>query len=632
MTTDRYAIETPPSYAPISYIWIGELTDEKKGISGHDFAGPMAMAAVNKKNPIFFYCLDAYKAEYERQFSGHKNIEIVSIEAYLEKGLRVFPELVAPVKNLFDTSLNRLSLPTQDRPAEPVSTRDRVTVKDAMAFLLLYAGNMRDTATAPGFIIDTNVRPSEEGTPLQLPCFDKIYIPGFNSSDDHSFDCWAMYSPRQGTAEAKYFLTQYLAAWRQAQEVRIAKGAGSLEYFDALGKGLMSLGSAIKEGTISTWETSFRGEGMIIKLPMLGIRKTYYNTHKPFNRARYDKGDNEGFDMAFRAVIFNHPEVIQDLVEAKQNMSEPLVKSSENMVVGMTPLHYALKMNYWSCVCVLLKGKANLLQQAQFPAGPQTPSQMMKAAEARTLLEVMQTENIELMLFFVEELADFNQKLERVPLLQYAEMWASPRVPRYIIFLLEFLTNPVLTPDVKIILSRQARKLKTAAEVQQFIQALTPLTLVVGSLYEFHNLYRLSPRVSEINALKDLSGAIKNAYEKCFSPDGQMQTDSVIRTAASELQRAAKGIAERVHTDYKRSTVLGFLFESDFASQLKKFVATAEVKLEGLKAKPRVVAPAPSVASHMLRGIIAPASPPSAPSSPPSLPDNTVFSSSPPNS
>ena len=142
----------------IHYIWVGP---PKSGLkhSRQDIAAPIQLGEMKIQQTIKFWCLDQYVEPFRKTFND-TSIMVIGIETFLKKLQSKVKHnehlwVINRVQHIVVTLRNGV-------------TRDRVNVKNAFAFFLMWHQG--------GYIFDTNVKPKND---VSLQEYDDVKVPAF---------------------------------------------------------------------------------------------------------------------------------------------------------------------------------------------------------------------------------------------------------------------------------------------------------------------------------------------------------------------------------------------------------------------------------------------------------------------
>ncbi len=340
----------PPSY---STIWIGPPTTERDKSPGHDTVGISAMARVNRYNPLFFYCLEAYQAAFEEKFKGLP----VTVRS-LEKLCRQYstPESSPAIREAVE---HLSSMMTNLLDKERNTVRDRATIKGHAAEVVL--------AIEGGYFADTNVAPLPDVEDVRLPHFKSYQFPVFKEnyltaqkSLFGSFDIWLLYAPRQDATPLAIAKNFYLL-WKEAEH-EWQKSKYSEKYKMAIHRAelesiMFVFSVALLPPDLSklenAWVSSYDHANAQAIMPLLGLIKKYYGSH--FHRP-----------LLFDCITQNNKDAFCKALDAGADMNQPH-DDTFSEIKQETPLHYACRMNRSEFVVILLKRDANTQLKAKYP-------------------------------------------------------------------------------------------------------------------------------------------------------------------------------------------------------------------------------------------------------------------------
>lgn len=358
-------IEKKLADTPIHYLWIGPPAQ----IAGQDIGGPMAMAKVNKSNPITFWCLEEQQSYYADKFKDYKNITVSSVESHIKAKLAPGSTMKTDaeiLQDIMDTCLKK-----EGRG----SIRDRVTFKEAFSLFLLQSTG--------GYVLDSNVLPTSEEK-ISLGARPTLTVPAIQTPVKHRKDleCWMMYSPKAENKEAKTIFTKFYLLWKQAENLRatLIETKQSLEaYYDLISNIiLLPIFEVFKQNMVGVFNTKIGTENNFVDVPELGLHKTYSNTHRFEMRSKYEPGlfgaegrDKDQVPNEIFFLIRNQNKIqLKAYIEARGDVNDRITKtnSESGVYIGETPLHFAARLKASSeIIKMLLEAGADIELRVKYP-------------------------------------------------------------------------------------------------------------------------------------------------------------------------------------------------------------------------------------------------------------------------
>ncbi len=296
--------EQRAALSSLNFVWIGP-PNFKQG--GHDVVGVESIARHQPKNPMVFWCQEAYVNEYRIYFKEKGiQIEVKSIDAYLNEAVQeelTSNRLISANSNLNQPKRKSLQAETKEHPpslddAVQVSSIyrtllseqrnqivDRVCFKDLFFLFLL--------SREGGYVLDTNIQAMKD----QLPIFSEYDYYHFPVLAGQHVEVWMQYCPLRDRERVqkslKYYLDQYASEFRplffnlskdyspkhHALIGEIAIAAVCLKNQDNyIGPDPIR--------SVNVWKCSDL-EGADVRMDELNLFKEYYNSHKENREADY---------------------------------------------------------------------------------------------------------------------------------------------------------------------------------------------------------------------------------------------------------------------------------------------------------------------------------------------------------
>lgn len=376
----------PKSKRPIHFIWSGPPPIASEGgVPGHDILGPVQMASHvdTKNNEIIFWCLEEHLTHYQHKFHGMP-ITVQAIEPYLRD--QKIKETETPYAAEILLLISKL-LETQERG----EIRDYVTVKELMAFYLLYETG--------GYVLDTNILPNT-GHAITFPEYDRFMLPahGNATANARKTDIWMMYAPPQHSRYAERALSQFLQSVTYAEEgyfhpeMRLGYIA---EFFEHMGKAGVTAATSDPHGLvypnsaiIGLWETTKQNAEdetyYSLVVPELGLTKFYYNTHKFERFLEHRAGVVVPHDQLHQEVIHGHLENIKIMCSENPAVVNRCI--SNESYTNLSPLHAAIIFQQVTIAKWLLANGADT--KARFQVNDEDE---LESAETVTIFQLIQT-------------------------------------------------------------------------------------------------------------------------------------------------------------------------------------------------------------------------------------------------
>jgi hypothetical protein len=372
--------QTHPS---IHYIWIGPLTKPNSQVPGHDVAGPLLMAKKNNKNPIYFWCLDAYCKEYQALFQAHPTVTVCSIEHYLQQTMHQHKDA-----NLFSDIVKSIL-------ASEMRIKDRVIIKDGFSLYLL--------ANAGGYILDTNILPQQSSETIELPFLPDVMIPAKtdNPKKIDDIDCWILYSPKANLNVTTAIFSNYLKFYQAAHSANSTLEKYSEQYYNQQPAWTLTpLYAELKRQSIKGWQ--FKRGATFATIESLNLIKTFSNSHVYEMRESYDKsffastfGKQKVADI-FLAAGTGNVEWLKQLIEHKADVNAKTgINNSKGFDEGETPLVCAIKYGHVDAVKILLDAKADPDINIYYSTQPTSARKLMLASPQREVyLELLKIQGL----------------------------------------------------------------------------------------------------------------------------------------------------------------------------------------------------------------------------------------------
>lgn len=312
----------------LNYIWVGDdpakekdASSQSEGVIGHDTQAVIQMAKkVKPTQRIVFWCLDNQVPDYQRHLSTEKNIQVRSIEKFIEECMTSLRRDVADAAKKINEIMNKLLL-TEGRN----SIRDKVTVKEFFAFFVL--------KVLGGYTLDTNVMPQEH-MEVNFPkvtsfCVPLIHHYHFLMKD--VFDIWMMAAQPNDPIVNQTWDDFYLK-WQELESTFSSK---SEEYYNSMVKlAARSINSATEktDKTPIYWQANLLPQNEdteISTVNELGIVKKYYKTH-----AFKDSHELKTTAPIFKSTLTH----FQPVEEKKVEMPDIFIAAAENNVTKLSEL------------------------------------------------------------------------------------------------------------------------------------------------------------------------------------------------------------------------------------------------------------------------------------------------------
>ncbi|NRD53690.1 hypothetical protein HRD49_08730 [Corallococcus exiguus] len=302
----------------VHYTWIGPPPTDRN----RDITAPKALATrcAGQSVKIYFWCLDAHVATYERDFAAHKNVTVRGMQAFLTKaGTRAYrwyywyqesdDWAVAAMTDILDWGLALATPPSY-----------RAFVKDAWSLFLMY--------TWGGYVLDAGVGPQGGGTfalpepqafmapsltrddALMIRRFQLSRLTGWQAEGDVTFnesradevceamnygaaddgegemcpqlEVWMLGSPRYSKG-AWAALKQYCVVWKEMQQNNTLVSTTAPQVFRYLIAGSVYNGlTRTQKGGVQAphgalWYCTDNKNGTV-DVPDLKLRKTYHGS------------------------------------------------------------------------------------------------------------------------------------------------------------------------------------------------------------------------------------------------------------------------------------------------------------------------------------------------------------------
>ncbi len=369
----------------IHYIWIGPPAQDENSIKGHDQAGVIHMAKLNKKNKIIFWCLSEYLAHYKVVFNSYP-IEVRSIENYIEQDFKN-EDLNKSAKIL--KRIKKATLDAYNRNTK----RDIISFKNVFSLFVLMLG---------GYILDTNVRPYWEIKAIFLPGGNHFRIPKL----PEQYDCWIMYAP-PNCEYAKNIFYYYFDLWKNSEKLFHKVFLGYTKDYCDIMSGFM-LKAITHNNNYLPWVT--QRNFFSATIDELSLIKYLYNTHKFILREKYDKNillkhkfieymgkepikdfkpyitniifdyiydeknntivelskkikSDQEYGILFTVIYDNDLNLLEDLIHSGEDINQ---LANNDDVTGETLLHFAIRCKKPDCIKILIKHEARLDLKAKY--------------------------------------------------------------------------------------------------------------------------------------------------------------------------------------------------------------------------------------------------------------------------
>ncbi len=374
------------SHPPIHYVWIGPPSESSSDavikILEHDVKGPKQMADQNKSNPIVFFCLKEYLSHYRETFAGKPNVQVSSIEDYIEE--------VSKSGDAFQKKFAAIVLKNITTLLKRGSVRDFVTVKEIFSLFLV--------AVSGGYFMDTNVSPLTSGEVI-LPWYDRFQAPVLDNSN---VECWMFHAPKYDSV-IKAILETYLSHWGETEVIYNPKNYFE-SYHTRMGNLIIdSIEKHLQRPT--AWELEDDGNSCRINITKLNLQKTYYNTHK---YAVMHNTKPRG--ILCWAIMNADTKFLSDIIDKGLDVNE-------YKIAGKSPLFFALIWGRIDSVDLLLSKGAVLSEKET----------------SEVIYEVIKTNEVDLLRFILTKLkVDVNQFIYHKSLLKHARDHKSRDVAVYL--------------------------------------------------------------------------------------------------------------------------------------------------------------------------------------------------------
>ncbi len=311
----------------LHYSWVGPPPGQS-GVAGHDIAFPKLMSEQNQSNDIVFWCLDAHREHYEKEFQDNPNIKVKSFENLLNEHI------------LSDSPFRERAQTMQTLMADLLSPekdwiRDRVAIKNILSVYLLMSQG--------GYTLDTNIQPLS-GQNIELPKQDNFAMA--KQRGRSRFDCFMMYANQQENQSMfEAVFDKYARGLQESQSMRELPSY----YGETVASQFMTLLTESKPQPLEGDK-----DGFTMTFPELGLSKTYYNTHKVHNM---------NVPMLLAMITDNNMDGIRAYIAAGGDIN---AKFNRNNVIDLSPLHQAVFSQNQEAVKLLMENGANLNAVANF--------------------------------------------------------------------------------------------------------------------------------------------------------------------------------------------------------------------------------------------------------------------------
>lgn len=367
--------------------WIGAPPDAKTGVPGHDVFGVIQMAKANTTNPIKFWCLGPHVAHYKEAFKEHPNVEVISIQEYLDSFPKGTPmgKRAAKLKMMMDICL------TEPRN----KTLDKVGMKDA--FFLFGSCSWE----GPCWWIDTNNRPADPKEKVSMPLLNKFHIPillpkvpSLDSIKHEDLESWLMFSPGAGDDTAEKLFDEYCKLFLVREKIYQNEGYSKKYHNTSVEPLIVPAYQLVRQGKIGLLPTKVSDDHVYVYLKQFNLMKNYYNTHKFINSSFYDKNtkskvdDSKIYDEVFKAIQCDDYDKLEDLIARGMNINRQM---QTDEAPGETPLHLAIKNENVAAVRLLLKNKADLNLKVNYEEYERdmTPYQLALEIDNRDIIKLV---------------------------------------------------------------------------------------------------------------------------------------------------------------------------------------------------------------------------------------------------
>lgn len=352
--------EPAPSADPINIIWIGPPASRETGVvCAHDEWGTTQVA---KHNTVKFWVLNQYADAYREKFADHPAIKIRSIESIVSTVAKSGSNAdIAAYANWIQCQMKRLLSKERNH------VRDRVTVKNMVAFLLLYH--------LGGYVLDSNVCPMNSDKPIQFKAYDKFMFPKYKERiyGGSDMDVWMLYSPRHFNRALRSCL-RFQSLTDQAETTHQREGY-SARYHTLCGSNVVS--AALDRATVYSlpnltdtdgWAAKCDHTTGIAKVPELLCEKYYFNTHK------HQAHQNQAFFL----IQANRPIELQRLLKSGDDINQTV---SSPPWRNYSLLHAAILWKSTEALSVILHHNPDMTLRANYGPHTYTALQLCKSME-----------------------------------------------------------------------------------------------------------------------------------------------------------------------------------------------------------------------------------------------------------
>ncbi|RKH61225.1 hypothetical protein [Corallococcus llansteffanensis] len=299
----------------VHYTWIGPPPTDRS----RDIDEPKRLAArVGKGVKIYFWCLDAQVAGYQRDFAAHSNVTVRGMQAFLTGATTKAYRWYYWYQESDDWAVAAMTDILNWGLAQGTPTSYRAFVKDAWSLFLMY--------TWGGYVLDAGVGPHGGGAfvlpeptafmspsltqedALMMRRFRLSRLAGWQGQGDVTLnemradevceamnygaaddgegemcpqiEVWMLASPRYSKG-AWAALRQYCVVWKEMQQNNTLVSASAPQVFRYLIAGSVYNGlSHGQNGTAprsSLWFCQ-NGQNSTVEVPVLKLRKTYHGS------------------------------------------------------------------------------------------------------------------------------------------------------------------------------------------------------------------------------------------------------------------------------------------------------------------------------------------------------------------
>lgn len=345
---------------PISTIWVGPPASRDSGVVfGQDEFGVRQIA---KTTAIKFWVLNEYIDTFKAKFADQPNITVRPIEAVVATTIKHARDVrIVAYATWIETAMASMLAPARNR------VRDRVTIKEMVAFLLLHQ--------LGGYVLDSNICPTTEGKSITFRTYDKLMLPAFKPAicSGLDMDVWMMYSPRHHARTLSSCL-RFQSLCEHSEFIHSIEGY-SRRFYSLAGSNITSATLDLAHSLalpnmkgVGTWEARHDRSTGIATIDDLGCEKYYFNTHK------YTHLQNEALFLIDAGRIKH----LQILLDAGEDINQT---HTHKPWYNYSLVHAAIHSKRADVLAFLLSKKPDLTIAARCEGKSYTALQLCKALE-----------------------------------------------------------------------------------------------------------------------------------------------------------------------------------------------------------------------------------------------------------